>query len=57
MALKASGFLGPKIWEMLQDNFKNKDSVESFKMAIKEWKPDSCPCRLCKMYVQNIGYL
>ena len=40
---------------MLPDNFKNKDSVESFKMAIKEWKPDSCPCRLCKTYVQNIG--
>ena len=50
-------FLGPKIWEMLPDNFKNKDSVESFKMAIQEWKPDSCPCRLCKTYVQNIGYL
>ena len=50
-------FLGPKIWEMLPDNFKNKDSVESFKMAIKEWKPDSCPCRLCKTYVQNIDYL
>ena len=49
--------LGPKIWESLSNNLKNKDSLESFKMAIKEWKPDLYPCRLCKTYVQNIGYL
>ena len=29
----------------------------SFKMAIKEWKPESCPFRLCRTYLQNIGYL
>ena len=50
-------FLGPKVWEMLPENLKNKESVESFKMAIKEWKPDMCLCRLCKTYVQNVGYL
>ena len=28
-------FLGPKIWESHQNNLKNKESIESFKMAIK----------------------
>ena len=36
-------FLGPKIWERLPNYLKNKESIESFKMAIKEWKPKSCP--------------
>ena len=49
--------LGPKIWESLPNNLKNKESVDSFKTAIKRWKPESCPCRLCKTYLQNIGYL
>ena len=55
--LECIRFLGPKIWETLPDNLKNKESIGSFNMAINEWKPESCPCRLCKTYLQNIGYL
>ena len=55
--LESIRFLGIKIWESLPNNLKNKESIESFKMAIKAWKPKSCPCRLCKTYLQNIGYL
>ena len=50
-------YLGPKIWESLPYDLKNKESVDSFKTAIKKWKPISCPCRLCKIYLHNIGYL
>ena len=50
-------FLGPKIWEKLPNDLKNKESVDSSKTAIKRWKPESCPCRLCKAYLQNIGDL
>ena len=49
--------LGPKIWESLPNDLKNKKSADSFKTAIKRWIPESCPCRLCKTYLQNIGYL
>ena len=34
--LESIRFLGPKIWESLPNNLKNKESIESFKMAIKE---------------------
>ena len=50
-------YLGPKIWDSLPQSLKNKESVDSFKTAIKTWKPDRCPCRICKTYLQNIGYL
>ena len=50
-------YIGPKIWESLSQNLKNKETIDSFKTAIKKWKPDSCSCRLCETYLQNIGYL
>ena len=27
------------------------------KDSIKTWKPDLCSCRLCRVYLRNIGYL
>ena len=41
--LESIRFLGRKIWESLPNNLENKDSIESFKMVIKKWKPESCP--------------
>ena len=55
--LESTRFLGPKTWECLPNVLKNKESVDSFKTAIKRWKPESCLCRLCKTYLHNIGYL
>ena len=41
----------------LPNDLKNKKSVDSFKTVIKRWKPEPCPGRLCKTYLQNKGYL
>ena len=54
--LESIRVLGPKIREILPNDLKNKESVDSFKTASKRWKPESCPCRLCKSYLQNVGY-
>ena len=50
-------YLGSKIWEIIPAYMKELDTIEKFKIAIKKWKPESCPCRLCRVYLQNIGYL
>ena len=47
-------FLGPKIWSLLPENFKNIDSLENFKILIKKWNPENCPCRLCKVNIKNV---
>ena len=49
-------FLGPRIWDMLLDNYKNIDNLNTFKNRIKKWKPENCPCRFCKVYINNIGF-
>ena len=49
--------LGPKIWDMIPIDIKNSPSLPVFKTKIKKWVPQSCPCRLCKLYVPQLGFL
>ena len=48
--------LGPKIWSMVPLQWKTL-SLSIFSKRIRKWKPVICPCRLCKPYVQNVGYI
>ena len=41
--------LGPKIWIALPDRLKNPNSLETFKLKIKKWKPENCPFGLCRL--------
>ena len=50
-------FRGPKTWELVPKDIKNSLSLSVFKSKIKEWKPLGCTCRLCKIYIQGLGYL
>ena len=49
-------YLGPKIWDMVPDTYKNIDCLYDFKNAIKKWKAENCPCRICKVFVKNIVF-
>ena len=44
-------YLGPKIWDILQNIYKDIDGLHKFKKPIKKCKPDNCPCRICKKYI------
>ena len=54
---KSLSYLGPKIWDILPEKLRNMDNLESFKKEIKIWRPDNCPCRLCKVYIEGVGFL
>ena len=41
-------YLGPKIWDIVPEEFKHKKVLNSFKESNKMWIPTNCPCRLCK---------
>ena len=49
--------LGPKIWDIIPNNLKEETSLKSFKNKVKKWKPEKCPCKLCKTYIFGIGYI
>ena len=50
-------FLGPKIWDILPDTYKDLPDLDSFKVALKKWRPVNCPCRICKVYIANVGFV
>ena len=50
-------YLGPKIWDIPPEKLKNIDNLEHFKKEIKTWASDNCPCRLCKVYIESVGFL
>ena len=45
---------GAKIWPLLPEELKNPSSLQVFKNKLKEWKPTSCPCWLCKTCIQQL---
>ena len=50
-------YLGPFIWQLVPSEFKDLNTVSVFKAAIRKWKPNNCPCRLCKTYIGNVGFI
>ena len=36
---------------------KNIENLKHFQKEIKTWKPNKYPCRLCKVYIETIGFL
>ena len=50
-------YLAPKIWQLIPDTIKNSDSLDVFKRNIKLWIPTACPCKLCKTYIQHVGFV
>ena len=49
-------YVGPKVWE-LPPNLRNLETVTGFKRGIKKWKPKKCPCRQCKTYLPQVGFI
>ena len=48
--------LTPKIWEPVPDSMREvKTSI--FKNEIKAGTTDKCPCRLCKNYIGQVGFI
>ena len=49
-------YVGPKIWEIVLAKIKETNSLNSFKIEILKWVPQSCQCRLCKQYISSVGF-
>ena len=51
------GNLGAKTWNLVPLPTKDLKALSTFKNQIKKWIPKDCPCRLCKVYVAQVGFL
>ena len=50
-------YLAPNVWELIPKNIKSLENLPKFKKAIKNRKPDECPCRLCRLYIPQVGFV
>ena len=57
MAVSISFLFIPKIWDFVPSNIKLSQSLSIFKRKKKKWVPLQCQCRICKIYLQHVGFM
>ena len=50
-------YRGPKTWLLIPEEIRASGSLKEFKAKIRRWKPVGCTCRICKTFVNNIGFM
>ena len=50
-------YRGPQIWNLIPERIRTLETLNKFKKEIKSWKCDACPCRMCKTYIQRVGFI
>ena len=50
-------YFGPIIWNLIPKEIKNCDTLASFVSKIRQWRPNACPCRICKNFISNVGFI
>ena len=49
--------VGAKFWDILLENIQKAESLQNFKNKINFWTPLNCPCKVCKKFIANVGYV
>ena len=57
LGFETNSTIGAVQWENLPKYIKNSDSLNIFKHKIKKWTPDNCPCKICRNFIKNLGYI
>ena len=50
-------FKGPQLCQTLPPTIRNSEFLNQFKTKIKNWYGENFPCRLCRTFVPDLGYL
>ena len=50
-------YFGPIIWNSVPARLRNIENLSEFKKEIRKWRFDDCPCRLCKNFTGNVGFI
>ena len=57
MDLETLNYRSPQLLSILPENFRQVNSLGQFKESVRKKDYIDCPCRLCKLYLSNIGFL
>ena len=57
MGLQTIYYAASQLWNLVPREIKDVPSPSTFKKNIKSWYCDNCPCRLCKAYIVDTGFV
>ena len=49
-------YIGHHLWASLPDEIKDSGTRINFKQKMKSSKGSACICRLCKMFINGVGF-
>ena len=55
--LDAIPYRASQLWQQVPTDIREAASLTLFKNRIKTWKCEDCPCRSCKIFIQNVSYI
>ena len=55
--LQTISYMAPNIWDLVPKEMKQVTTLNEFKAKIKIWNLENCPCRLCRTYLPQIGFI
>ena len=55
--LETLSYRSRQLWSLLLENMRQRNSLDQFKGSARQWVCNTHPCRLCKVYPQNVGFL
>ena len=44
-------------WNDLPAELKHAESLKILKQKMKRWHPNDCPCKICRKFIKNLGYI
>ena len=50
-------YIGHHLRILLPEEIKDLDTLINFKQKIKSWKGRTCICRLCTIFINEVGFL
>ena len=56
-AQNSISYFGSVIWSSIPSEIRKSSPYQIFRSEIKRWRPTNCPCRLCKNYIGNFGFI
>ena len=57
MGLEKISYRGLQLWNLVPQEIKESASFLIFKDKIKKWNCTNCPCRLCRTFLVNVGFI
>ena len=50
-------YRAPQLWTLFPEEIKQRNTINLFKSGVKQWICKEFPCKLCKVFVPNLGFI